>query len=62
MGCSPCEACRVESEMRQLVGGAGTPVYRSSALTVRVSRSFLPARFLSPRGFTFLHKFGVLAE
>jgi hypothetical protein len=24
MGCSPCEACRVESEMRQLVNGAGT--------------------------------------
>jgi hypothetical protein len=22
MGCSPCEACRVESEMRQLVGGS----------------------------------------
>ena len=33
MGCSPCEACRVESEMRQLVSGAGTPVYGSSALT-----------------------------
>ena len=43
MGCSPCEACRKlssksrEREMRQLVSGAGTPVYRSSALTDTVT-------------------------
>jgi hypothetical protein len=28
MGCSPCEACRVESEMRQLVGGSPPPLVR----------------------------------
>jgi hypothetical protein len=32
MGCSPCEACRVESEMRQLVGGPSFVFYPPSSL------------------------------